>query len=80
MLSCISYGRDADVEKAVRIAKAAQKASLSLDHERWRLDCALIESSLSEVAREKLEFLTMDLSKYQWRSEFARRHIAQGRT
>src|SRR5690606_32513196 len=41
--------------------------------------CDLIESSLSEAAREKLEWLTMDMSKYQYRSEFARRYVAQGR-
>jgi hypothetical protein len=76
VLSSISYGRDADVEKAIRIAMAAQKASLSLDDERLRLYCDLILSSLSEAARR--EFPTMDLSKYPYRSEFARHYVAQG--
>ncbi|HEY8508771.1 MAG TPA: DUF4351 domain-containing protein [Steroidobacteraceae bacterium] len=81
VLSAMSYGWDADAEKAVRIAVAAEKAILTLDDDRRQLYFLLINASLSEAARQELG--TMDLSKllskYEHRSEFVRHYRAQGR-
>ena len=81
VLSAMSYGCDADAEKATQIAVAAEKAIRTLDADRQRLYFLLIEASLSEAARQELG--TMDLSKliseYESRSEFVRRYRAEGR-
>jgi len=52
-------------------------ASVGLDAERSRLYCDLVLHSLPEAARQAL--LTMDASKYQYQSEFARRYYGQGK-
>jgi hypothetical protein len=76
-LSTMAHGKDADAEKSVRIALAAQLASVNLDEDRSKLYCDLILNSLSEVARRA--FHAMDMSKYEYQSDFAKRYVAQGR-
>lgn len=77
VLSAMAHGRDADAEKSVRIALTAQLASINLDEDRSKLYCDLILNSLSEVARRA--FKTMDMSKYEYQSDFAKQYVAQGR-
>jgi hypothetical protein len=63
--------------KAAQIALAAQFASLGLDEDRSRLYFDLVLASLSEAARRELQ--TMDPVKYEYQSDFAKRHVPQGR-
>lgn len=60
----------------MRIALAAQLASVDLDEDRSRLYCDLILNSLNEVARQAL--LSMNPANYEYQSDFARRYVAQG--
>jgi predicted transposase YdaD len=76
VLSAMAHGQDDDREKAVRIALAAQLASVNLDEDRSKLYCDLILNSLHEVARQAL--LTMNPANYEYQSDFARRYVAQG--
>jgi len=77
VLSAMAHGKDADVEKAVRIALTAQLASINLDEDRSRLYCDLILNSLHEAARQAL--LSMKPANYEYQSDFAKRYVAQGR-
>jgi Domain of unknown function (DUF4351) len=77
VLSVMAHGKDADVDRTVQIAIAAQLASLGLDEDRSKFYCDLVQHALSEAARRALR--NMDLSKYEYQSEFARRYVAQGR-
>jgi hypothetical protein len=77
VLSAMAHGHDANTERVVRIAMAAQKASAALDADRSKLYCDLILSSLSEAAQRALA--DMDAQTYEYQSEFARRYVAQGR-
>jgi hypothetical protein len=76
VLSAMAHGNDADPERAARIATAAHAASLDLDFELSRLYFDLVSNSLSEAARRALK--SMDISKYEYQSEFAKRYVAQG--
>lgn len=76
VLSSMAHGHDADTSKAVRIAVAARFASQALDADRSRLYFDLILSTLSEAARRALS--TMDMTKYEYQSDFARHYLAQG--
>src|SRR5688572_21475890 len=76
VLSAIAHGNDADAERAARIAMLAHAASLNVDFELSRLYFDLISNSLSEAARRALK--TMDIGKYEYQSEFAKRYVAQG--
>lgn len=77
VLSAMAHGDDANVERAVNIALAAQKASVGLDANRSKIYLDLIMSSLGEAARQALK--KMDARTYEYQSEFARQFIAQGR-
>jgi hypothetical protein len=77
VLSAMAHGRDRNVERAVEIALAAQKASVGLDDNRSRIYLDLIISSLGKVARQALK--NMDPRTYVYQSDFARKYIAQGR-
>jgi hypothetical protein len=77
VLSAMAHGQDSDSGKAAQIALAAQMASLGLDQDRSRLYFDLVLASLSEAARRELK--TMEPAKYQYRSDFARRYVAQGK-
>jgi hypothetical protein len=77
VLSAMAHGKDADVERALEIAVAAQKASVGLDADRSRIYLDLIIYSLGEAARQALK--KMDVRTYKYQSEFARQYFAQGR-
>ena len=77
VLSAIAHGKDVDIDKSVQIASAARLASRGLDAERSKLYFDLTMASLSEAARR--EFLNMDLSKYEYQSDFAKHYVAQGK-
>ncbi len=78
VLSAMAHGQDADSAKSAQIAVAAHLASVGLDEDRSRLYFDLVLSSLSEAARRALQ--TMDPAKYEYRSDFARRYVAEGIT
>jgi hypothetical protein len=77
VLSAMAHGRDDDSALAARIATVAQRVAVSLDSDRSKLYFDLIVSSLSEAARHALK--AMDIRKYEYQSDFARRYVAQGR-
>jgi hypothetical protein len=77
VLSAMAHGRDRNLERAIEIAFAAQKASTALDADRSKIYCDLIMSSLGEAARQALK--NMDARKYEYQSEFARQYVAEGR-
>jgi hypothetical protein len=77
VLSAMAHGQDPDIERAAKVANAAQLASLGLDADRSKFYCDLVQNAVSEAARRALQ--NMDLSKYEYQSEFARRYVAQGR-
>ncbi len=60
----------------MRIALAAQLASLGLDVDRSKMYCDLILHSLTETARQAL--LPMNPAHYQYQSDFAKRYVAEG--
>jgi|SRR5579872_1382345 len=76
VLSAVAHGRDADTEKAVQIALAAEVALLNLDAERSTLYRDILSEALSEAARRALQ--SMNPAKYEYRSEFAKRYYGQG--
>jgi hypothetical protein len=76
VLSAMAHGRDDDIEGSMRIAMAAQSATTGLDADRSKLYFDLILSSLSEAARQALS--AMDIRKYEYQSDFARKYMAQG--
>ena len=77
VLSAIAHGKNIDIDKSVKIAVAAQRASLGLDADRLQLYFDLIMTSLSEAARRELR--TMDLANYEYQSDFAKHYVAQGK-
>jgi hypothetical protein len=76
VLSAMAHGRDPNEEKSLRIALAAQLAIAGLDQDRSKLYFDLVQNSLSEAARRALQ--AMDLRKYEYQSDFARRYVAEG--
>lgn len=76
VLSAMAHGQDADTEKSVRIALAAESAVAGLDPDRSKLYFDLVRRSLSEAARRALQ--AMDPRKYEYQSDFAKRYVAEG--
>jgi hypothetical protein len=76
VLSAMAHGKDADTQKSLRIALAAQLASADLDDDRSMLYCDLILYSLSEAARRA--FQNMRAFKYEYQSDFAKHYIGLG--
>ncbi len=74
VLSVIAHGKGAN---GVSVGRAALAACVRLDDERARLYVDLIFLHLSEVARAALEG-DMDLKKYEYQSEFARKYVSDG--
>jgi hypothetical protein len=72
----MAHGRDRNTKKSLRIALAAQVASVGLDEDRARLYCDLVLSSLGEAACQALR--NMNPAKYEYQSDFARHYIALG--
>jgi len=77
VLSAMAHAHHPDPAKSARIALLAQMVSIGLDAERSTLYCDLVMHSLPEAARRALK--AMDISKYQYQSEFARRYFGQGK-
>jgi hypothetical protein len=77
VLSAMAHGGDDDAERSIRIATVARSVTSSLDADRSKLYFDLILHSLSEAAREAL--ITMEIRKYEYQSEFARRYVKEGR-
>ena len=77
VLSAMARGHSADSQLAAHIAQAAIAASAGLDPERSVLYFDLILSHLSQAARASLQ--TMDPSKYEYQSDFAKRYFSEGR-
>jgi hypothetical protein len=77
VLSALGHANNPDIETSVRTALMAQMASVGLDVQRSVLYCDLVLNSLPEVARRALS--AMDIKKYEYQSEFARRFYGQGR-
>ncbi len=75
VLSVIAHGKGANGPSVGRVALAA---CTLLDDERTRLYVDLIFLHLSDAARAALEG-EMDLKKYEYQSEFARKYVAAGR-
>jgi hypothetical protein len=73
----MAYGHDADVQKSVQIALAAQSMIPRLDADRSKLYGDLIYAALSDAAKRELR--SMDLSKYEWQSDWVREWVAHGR-
>jgi uncharacterized protein DUF4351 len=76
VLSAMAHGKDADSDKSVQIALAAQFAVAGLDQDVAKLYFDLVHHSLSEAARRALQ--AMDPRKYEYQSDFARRYVAEG--
>lgn len=76
VLSVMAHGTAADYNVAVRIALAAQFASVGLDADRSRMYGDLIFNSLTDAARNAL--MNMNPARYEYQSEFARRYVAEG--
>jgi len=78
VLSVMAHGKDADADKSVRIALAAQLASVSLDEGRAKLYRDLIFHSLSEAARRAFRTM-MNISKQDdYESDFVKEFIDIG--
>jgi hypothetical protein len=76
VLSAMAHGKDADIEKSVRIALAAMSAIRGLDPARAKMYFDRVRHSLSEDAQRVLQ--AMDPAKYEYQSDFARRYVAEG--
>lgn len=78
VLSAVAHGSDPDTAKAARIAVAAEAALLNIDAERSTLYSDMLFDALSEAARRALRH--MNLPKYEYKTEFAKRYYGQGLT
>lgn len=76
VLSALGHANDPDPEKSARIALMAQMAGIGLDVDRSGLYCDLVLNALPEIAHRAL--LEMNVKKYEYQSEFARRYYGQG--
>jgi hypothetical protein len=76
VLSAQAHGTQA---RGLEVAMAALAAASGLDEERATLYYDLVYLALSEATRSELEKL-MQSRPYEYHSEFARKHIAIGRT
>jgi hypothetical protein len=76
VLSAVAHAAD-ETQVAARVAFAALTAVLGLDDERALLYSDWIRAALSDAARAALERM-MNLRNYEYQSDFARKHDAQG--
>jgi hypothetical protein len=77
VLSALAHGRDANSARAAEIARVALKAIVGLDADRGSMYGDSINYALGEAARVALE--SMDIRKYEYKTEFARHHYARGK-
>jgi hypothetical protein len=78
VLSAIEHGQHADISLAARVASVAILASAAIDAERSNLYHDLIFISLANNVPHTLE-ATMSSLDYEFRSDFLRHYVAQGR-
>ena len=78
VLSAVAHGEDTDVDKVVRIAKAAQQASDRLGKERSKLYGDLVFLHIGDGARQVLKHMNMNSFNYEYRSDFAKECLAEG--
>ena len=78
VLSLIEHGRSSGVDLAARIASAAIVASAGLDAERFKLYFDIVSCHLPAGVRWETS-TAMNSFGYEYRSEFARHCIAEGR-
>ncbi len=76
VLSAVAHGGDVDTTKAAQIALAAEGALLDLDAGRSTLYGDMLFAALSEAARRAMR--DMNLPKYEYKTEFAKRYYGQG--
>lgn len=76
VLSARAHGRNADVDRAARIADAAIAATRDLDDERKRLYFDFVHAALSEAVKRSLQ--AMKSAKYEYMSDFGRKAFAEG--
>jgi len=76
VLAALAHDSDPP-DQAARVALAAMAACLGLEDERGLLYSDLLRSLLGEATRAALEEL-MQSQRYEFQSEFARRHTAIG--
>lgn len=76
VLSVLTHGKG-EVEQAVRIGLASLAAVEALEPERGVLYFDLILTALGEAARKAID--AMIPQGYQWQSDFARKHRAEGK-
>jgi hypothetical protein len=77
VLSARAHGRDADVDKAARIASAAVAATRDLDDDRKQLYFDFVRAALSEAVTRSLD--AMRPANYEYQSDFARKYFAEGK-
>lgn len=77
VLSAIAHGADPDATKAEAVVRAALSAITSLDRDRMTMYFDRIAASMAQAVRKEL--LDMDLTKYEYESEFAKHFLAKGR-
>ncbi|MBK6692811.1 MAG: hypothetical protein IPG50_11460 [Myxococcales bacterium] len=75
VLSVLAHGHEPNAE---RIAAPALEAVATLASDFAMLYSEVIEEALSPAAKAALEKL-MDIRKYEFKSEFAKKHRAEGR-
>jgi len=76
VLSALAHGRDANFVRAAQIARVALKAIVGLDADPWSVYGDSINFALGEAARLALK--SMDIRKYEYKTQFARHHFARG--
>jgi hypothetical protein len=77
VLSAMAHGRRLPPERSAQVAATALRAVAAQDDGLAVLYYDLVVDSLSEAARKAFE--AMDLKKYEFKTEFARKYLAEGR-
>ncbi len=76
VLSAVAHGMDDDVGKATAIAVATQEALSGLESTRSLMYSDILYDAVSEAVRRTLR--SMNLPKYEYKTEFAKRYYGQG--
>lgn len=79
VLSAMAHGHDPDIQKVLRIARAAQSAAQSLDDERGVMYFDAVVAAIGRAARAVAEEWNMPGFKYEFQSDYARHYIAVGK-
>lgn len=76
LLSAVAHRRDDDVDKATKIALATQDALSGLESARSIMYSDILYDAVSDTVRRTLR--AMNLSKYEYKTDFAKRYYGQG--